>query len=191
MARNLLALGLLTALSAAACSTAMAQSRTTIAAATPRPVMLDSVRPDSPHRDSSVTRLARTDSAHADLTHADSVHADSARKAREIDVSREAFAYGGGGRDPFMSLMNADKSGPEFGELQLVGVYQNLEAQSRSVVVLREKIGGKRHKLVVGDRLGRLQLVQIRPKDAVFVIQDFGIERRETLSLRKQEDATP
>ena len=49
----------------------------------------------------------------------------------------------------------------------------------------------KRHKLRVGDQLGRARLVQIRPRDAVFTIRDFGFERQETLSLRKQEVETP
>jgi hypothetical protein len=43
----------------------------------------------------------------------------------------------------------------------------------------------------VGDQLGRSRLVQIRARDAVFMIQDFGFERQETLSLRKQEVETP
>ncbi len=64
-------------------------------------------------------------------------------------------------------------------------------APSNSVVVLREKVSSKRHKMRVGDQLSRARLVQIRPRDAVFMIQDFGFERQETLSLRKQEDVTP
>ena len=35
------------------------------------------------------------------------------------------------------------------------------------------------------------KLTQIRARDAVFTIQDFGFERQETLSLRKQEVETP
>ncbi len=117
--------------------------------------------------------------------------ADSLRRAREIEVMRETFAYAGGTRDPFASLINADASGPEFAELELVGVYQNLRDYPSSVIVLREKATLKRFKLRVGDQVGRARLVQIRPRDAVFRIQDFGFERQETLSLRKQEVETP
>jgi hypothetical protein len=60
-----------------------------------------------------------------------------------------------------------------------------------SVAVFREKEGGKRHRLRAGDQLGRSRLVQIRERDVVFMIEDFGFERQETLSLRKQEDVTP
>jgi hypothetical protein len=104
---------------------------------------------------------------------------------------RETFAYTGGTRDPFNSLINLKSIGPEIGELELVGVYQNLQEPSNSIVVLREKATGKRYKLRDGDQIGRARLLQIRPRDAVFTIQDFGYERQETLSLRKQEVETP
>ena len=119
------------------------------------------------------------------------VWADSVRKAKEIEMSRETFAYGGSARDPFNSLLNMAKSGPELADLQLVGIYQNLRLPTASVAVFREKDGGKRHKLRAGDQVGRSRLVQIRDRDVVFMIEDFGFERQETLSLRKQEDVTP
>ncbi len=123
---------------------------------------------------------------------AEAALADSVQRAREIDVLRETFAYAGGTRDPFNSLMNMNKNGPEIGELDLVGVYLDLRTPSNNVVVLREKATtGKRHKMRVGDQLGRARLTQIRARDAVFTIQDFGFERQETLSLRKQEVETP
>jgi hypothetical protein len=132
------------------------------------------------------------DSAVADTVGLDEAAvADSIRKAREIEVMRETFAYSGGSRDPFASLLNTSATGPEIGSLDLVGVYQDLRNSSNSVVVLREKATAKRHKLRVGDQLGRARLVQIRPRDAVFTIRDFGFERQETLSLRKQEVETP
>lgn len=123
---------------------------------------------------------------------AEAAMADSVQRAKEIDVLRETFAYAGGTRDPFNSLMDKDKSGPEIGDLDLVGVYLDLHTPSNNVVVLREKATtGRRHKMRVGDQLGRSRLTQIRARDAVFTIQDFGFERQETLSLRKQEVETP
>jgi hypothetical protein len=122
---------------------------------------------------------------------AEAMLADSVQRAREIDVLRESFAYAGGTRDPFSSLISLDKSGPEIADLDLVGVYLDLRTPSNNVVVLREKTSAKRHKMRVGDQLGRARLTQIRARDAVFVIQDFGFERQETLSLRKQEVETP
>jgi len=104
---------------------------------------------------------------------------------------RETFAYGGGTRDPFTSLFDAALSGPEFANLELVGVYQDLRNPANSVIVVREKVALKRYKLRVGDQVGRARVVQIRPRDVVFTIHDFGFERQETLSLRKQEVETP
>jgi hypothetical protein len=123
---------------------------------------------------------------------AESATADSVQRAREIEVMRETFAYAGGTRDPFTSLITKDDSSIEIGNLDLVGVYLDLKMPSNNVIVLREKgTDGKRHKMRVGDQLGRSRLVQIRARDAVFTIADFGYERQETLSLRKQEVETP
>jgi hypothetical protein len=143
--------------------------------------------------DSSKAKAVAAPSADsiARLGDAEAAMADSVQRAREIEVLRETFAYGGGTRDPFSSLLNIDKNGPEVADCDLVGVYQDLRNPSNSVVVLREKVSAKRHKLRVGDQLSRARLVQIRPRDAVFMIQDFGFERQETLSLRKQEVETP
>jgi len=108
----------------------------------------------------------------------------------EVEVLRETFAYGGGARDPFGSLINTKSAGPELIDLQLVGIYQDMRTSANSVAVLRDKQSGKRHKLRTGDQIGRLRVAQIRNKDVVFTVEDFGFERQETLSLRKQEDLT-
>ena len=154
------------------------------------PATVDSAAPDSASLAATpAAATAKSDSVV--MADAEAAVADSIRKAREIDVTRETFAYAGGTRDPFSSLINRSKDGPELADLELVGVYQDLRTSSNSVVVLREKVSTKRHKLRVGDQLSRARLVQIRPRDAVFMITDFGFERQETLSLRKQEVDTP
>ena len=121
----------------------------------------------------------------------DTTSADSVKKSNEMEMSRETFAYSGASRDPFNSLLNMAKTGPELADLQLVGIYRNLRAPDASIAVFREKDRGKRHKLRTGDQVGRSRLVQIRERDVVFMIEDFGFERQETLSLRKQEDVAP
>jgi hypothetical protein len=157
---------------------------TTLAAATPRAV-------DTTHAAPAVAAPAAvSDSTLADSLHADTLAADSSR-GHETEVQRETFAYSGGTRDPFGSLMKLKSAGPELGDLQLVGVYQDLRNSANSVAVLREKSTSHRHKVRVGDELGRLRVRQILARDVVFNIEDFGYERQETLSLRKQEDMTP
>jgi hypothetical protein len=123
-------------------------------------------------------------------TRPDSSPAAPQGEVTEVEVLRETFAYGGGARDPFGSLINTKSAGPELIDLQLVGIYQDMRSSANSVAVLREKQSGKRHKLRTGDQIGRLRVAQIRTKDVVFTVEDFGFERQETLSLRKQEDLT-
>jgi hypothetical protein len=134
-------------------------------------------------------QLARADSAKK--VRADSVRTDSLRRAHETEVLRETFSYSGSARDPYVSLISSAKIGPEFSDLLLVGIYQDLRYASNSVAVLRDKTSGKRYKLRVGDQVGRLKVAQIRQSDIVFTIADFGFERQETLSLRKREAETP
>lgn len=156
------------------------------AVARPAPAKPDSIKAPAPL---AATRPTRTDSTTPVVDQA--AWADSVQKARETEMYRETFAYSGSIRDPFNSLLNMAKAGPEVADLQLVGIYQNMRVPSGSVAVFREKEGGKRHKLRTGDQLGRSRVVQIRERDVVFMIEDFGFERQETLSLRKQEDVTP
>jgi hypothetical protein len=176
---SLRAIALIAVLGLATGADAAAQARATLAATVAEP---DSVA----RRDST-----KADTAAADTTRLDAATADSLRRAREIEVMRESFAYAGGTRDPFASLFDVTMTGPEFSNLELVGVYQDLRTPSNSVIVLREKVTARRWKLRRGDQVGRARLVQIRPRDAVFTISDFGFERQDTLSLRKQEVETP
>jgi hypothetical protein len=158
-----------------------------LAAAQPAPAQVDSAKAPAPAAVAAST--VKSDSVMPAVNQA--AWADSLQKSKETEMYRETFAYSGSIRDPFNSLLNMAKAGPEVADLQLVGIYQNVRVPSGSVAVFREKEGGKRHKLRAGDQLGRSRVVQIRERDVVFMIEDFGFERQETLSLRKQEDGTP
>lgn len=111
----------------------------------------------------------------------------------EIDtvIRREVFEYTPGARDPFSSLLTTVTSGPELVDLDLVAVYYMEDEPVRSAAVLRERVSGRRHTVRQGQRLGRMQVAQITPKDVWFVFDDFGVQRRESLTLRKQEVAIP
>jgi hypothetical protein len=134
-------------------------------------------------------RAAMTDSVKT--VAAEGARTDSLTKAAEARVVREVFAYGGGARDPFASAVKRKTVGPELVDLTLVGVLEDPRAPNRSVATFRDKRTGKRHSVRQGDQIGRNRVMQIRDKDVVFSVFDFGIERRETLTLRKQEDVTP
>jgi hypothetical protein len=134
------------------------------------------------------SQAAKADSAEA--ARIAQARADSASISGPL-AQRETYSYSGGSRDPFESLLDMATSGPELPDLQLVAIYQDLAYNSNSVAVLRDRTDNRRFKLRVGDELGRLKVAQIRQKDVVFIVEDFGFERQETLSLTKQEEQTP
>jgi hypothetical protein len=179
---------IVTACGPAGTTAVLAASTAPAAAATAPGMAASAAAPDSARRPADPPASATPVITNAA---ADSMHADSMQKAHETDVQRESFAYGGGSRDPFASLMDLKSAGPELADLQLVGIYEDMRDATNSVAVLRDKVTGKRHKLRAGEQIGRLKVAQIRPKDIVFTVEDFGFERQETLSLRKQEDVTP
>lgn len=103
-------------------------------------------------------------------------------------IVREVFSYGGGPRDPFVSLLGTTVSGPELADLALTGIYYVTGNPAQSVAVLRERVSGRRHSVRTGQWLGRLYVAEIGPQDIWFTIDDFGVQRRESLTLRKQEE---
>ncbi|MGH7658267.1 MAG: hypothetical protein ACREL6_08525, partial [Gemmatimonadales bacterium] len=115
---------------------------------------------------------------------------DSLMHARETEVMRETFAYGGGSRDPFVSLINSEKAGPDFVDLTLVAIYQDMRYGRNSVAVVRDRNADKRYNVRVGDQIGRMRVAQIRQRDVVFTVEDLGFERQETLSLPEREEFT-
>ncbi len=115
----------------------------------------------------------------------------SAQVLADVDtvILREVYSYEGGPRDPFVSLMAVGTTGPELPDLELVAIYYLSDNPARSTAVLRERVSNRRHTVRAGQRLGgRLYVAEISPKDIWFTIDDFGVQRRESLTLRKQED---
>lgn len=105
-----------------------------------------------------------------------------------IALVREVFAYEGGGRDPFVSLLRSGDVRPLIADLKLVTVVYDGVYPARSVAVLRDVITSRRYRVKTGDIVGRLKVTQIRPREVVFTVQEFGYERQQTLQLAKQEE---
>ena len=61
------------------------------------------------------------------------------------------------------------------------------KAFARSVAVLRDVSVNKRYDVRVDDELGRMRVVEIRPREVVLSIEEFGVEQQQTLPLKKQE----
>ena len=105
-----------------------------------------------------------------------------------VSLVREVFAYEGGGRDPFMSLLRSGDVRPLISDLKLTTVVYDARYAARSVAVLRDITNRRIYHVKTGDIIGRLKVTQIRPREIVFTVQEFGFERQETLSLAKQEE---
>lgn len=114
------------------------------------------------------------------------VVADSGRQA--MVLNREVFAYEGGGRDPFMSLLRSGDVRPLLADLKLTTIVYDGRFATRSVAVLRDITNRRIYRVKSGDIIGRLKVTQIRPREIVFTVQEFGFERQETLSLGRQEE---
>lgn len=130
----------------------------------------------------AATLAAQT--ARPDTTHARGAVSDTA----PLSLSRETFSYQGAGRDPFLSLLKTGDVRPLITDLKLVAIVYDERYSARSVAVLRDVTTQKRYRAKVGDVIGRLRVTQIRPRDIVFTIQEFGFERQATLSLAKLEE---
>ena len=160
------------------------------AAAKPAKTALDAALEEgAPAQNAGVKRVAGKGKAGA--TRAGKTAADTGEIVLDTTIVRETFAYARGARDPFISLLTSAHNGPELPDLQLVAIYYNERSASSTVAVLREKVTGRRYNVRPGERLGRMRVAEIRPKDITFTLDDFGVQRHETLTLRKQEDERP
>jgi hypothetical protein len=101
---------------------------------------------------------------------------------------REVFAYEGGGRDPFMSLLRSGDVRPLISDLKLTTIVYDARFGARSVAILRDITNRRIYRVKTGDIIGRLKVTQIRPREVVFTVQEFGFERQETLQLARQEE---
>lgn len=113
---------------------------------------------------------------------------DTAAAAGERPLLRESFAYRGGGRDPFRSLVNLSVSGPEMPDLILVGVIYDVAAPAQSVATFRETGSTRRHNVSPGQSIGRLYVARVEPASATLRMNDFGAVREQTYSLRTREN---
>lgn len=120
----------------------------------------------------------------ADTTRADTT---AARDTTSVTLVREVFAYEGAGRDPFMSLLRSGDVRPLISDLRLVTVIYDPTYPARSVAVLRDITTNRNYRVKPGDIIGRLRASQIRPREVVFTVQEFGYDRQETLTLARQE----
>lgn len=103
-------------------------------------------------------------------------------------ILREVFAYEAAGRrDPFAPLLNTSELRPTIQELRLTGV---LVHPTRPIAVMRDG-DGTQYRVTTGMSVGRMRVVQIKPKTVVFQFQEYGYDRRDSLVLGDTAQVRP
>lgn len=103
-----------------------------------------------------------------------------------LEYFREVFRYAGGARDPFASLVQSSDVRPTIEDLRLVSIAYD-PRYGNSVAIVREAGNPVPHRLRRGSVLGRLHVIQIREREVVFQIEEFGFERQQVLTLTRPE----
>ena len=100
---------------------------------------------------------------------------------------RERFVYPTDNRrNPFQSLLLIEDAGPQFDDLDLVGVI--FGGSIGSVATLIDRATNKRYRVRRGDNVGNANVVEIQSAAVVFTVTSFGVTRSETLRIRKEEE---
>lgn len=104
----------------------------------------------------------------------------------KLVFDREVYRYESGGRrDPFRPLTDGEH-GPRFEDLVLrMILHSNVPGQS--IVVLADG-SRKTWRLRQGESVGNITVVAIAADRVTFAVTDFGISRREVLSIKPDNE---
>ena len=98
-------------------------------------------------------------------------------------IMREAYDYDAGGRrDPFVSLLNSEDLRPMITDLRLVSILYD-ESGRRPIAVMRDVQNNTQYRVTTGSTLGRLKVALIKRKAVIFSIEEFGMNRQDSLVL--------
>lgn len=113
---------------------------------------------------------------------------DTLAASGQRPLLRESYTYQGGGRDPFRSVVNIAVSGPELPDLSLIGVIYDPSNARNSVATFRETGSNRRYNVSPGQSIGRLFVAEVQSTSATLRMNDFGVIREQTYSLRTREN---
>lgn len=104
-------------------------------------------------------------------------------RAAIAPIMREAYDYEAGGRrDPFASLLNSEDLRPMISDLRLVSILYD-ESGRRPIAVMRDVQNNTQYRVTTGSTLGRLKVALIKRKAVIFSIEEFGMNRQDSLVL--------
>jgi len=102
---------------------------------------------------------------------------------RTPTIMREVYAYDQEGRrDPFISLLTSSTLRPTVADLRLTGILYD-ENGPNSIAVMRDVTDNKQYKVVTGQTLGRMKVALIKRRVVIFSIEEFGMNRQDSLVL--------
>lgn len=98
-------------------------------------------------------------------------------------IMREVYDYDRGGRrDPFFSLLSTADLRPTVSDLKLVGILFD-ESGRRPIAVMRDIITNTQYRVTTGSTLGRMRVALIKRRVVIFSIEEFGLNRQDSLIL--------
>jgi len=98
-------------------------------------------------------------------------------------IMREVYDYDAGGRrDPFVSLLSTTELRPTVSDLRLVGVLYD-ESRRRPVAIMRDLSTNTQYRVTTGMTLGRMRVFSINRRSVIFTIEEFGLNRQDSLVL--------
>ena len=98
-------------------------------------------------------------------------------------IMRESFDYDAGGRrDPFFSLLPTAELRPTVSDLRLVGILYD-ESGRRPIAIMRDVSLGTQYRVTTGMTLGRMRVALIKRRAVIFSIEEFGLNRQDSLVL--------
>jgi hypothetical protein len=98
-------------------------------------------------------------------------------------IMREVFEYEPAGRrDPFFSLLTTAELRPTITDLKLVGILYD-ESGRRPVAIMRDVQNNTQYRVTTGMTLGRMRVSSIKRRAVIFTIEEFGLNRMDTLVL--------
>lgn len=101
---------------------------------------------------------------------------------------REVFTYPSQARrNPFRPLADGGDAGPRFEQLVLLGAISSADPGG-SVALLGVRTGGPdgpTYRMRVGQSIGNTRIIEIRPRQLIVEVEEFGLRERRTLDLQR------
>jgi hypothetical protein len=108
---------------------------------------------------------------------------EAAQRPQLPVIMREVFEYASDARrDPFISLLMSAELRPTVADLRLVGVLYD-ESGRRPVAIMRDILTNTQYRVTTGMTLGRLRVALIKRRSVIFNIEEFGLNRQDSLIL--------